>query len=120
MDGGISFCRHLEVTFLRLLYGVICRTVAMIFKHWAVFSMLPMLSELCSCSPVAATVGSRHSLAIIMPRCDVTAGQYYSQLMTTATLAATGQQLHSSLSMGSMLNTAQCLKIMATVLQMTP
>ena len=53
-----------------------------------------------------------------MPCCDVTAGHYYSQLMTTAQ-AATGQQLHGSLSMGIMLDTAQCLETTATVLQMT-
>jgi len=35
-------------------------------------------------------------------------------------LAATGQQLHDSLNMDSMLDTAQCLKTTATTLQMTP
>jgi len=53
-----------------------------------------------------------------MPCCDVTAGHYYSQLMTTAQ-AATGQQLHGSLSMDSMLNTTQCLETTTTDLQMT-
>jgi len=50
-----------------------------------------MLSEPCSCWPVAASMGSGHYLAIIMPRYDVTAGHYYSQLMTTAHTSCHGQ-----------------------------
>jgi len=39
---------------------VVCRTVVVASKWWAVTSMLPMLSEPCSCWPVAASVGSGH------------------------------------------------------------
>jgi len=47
----------------------------------------------------------------------VTAGHYYGQqcLLPTPTIA--GQQLHRSVSMGSMLNTTRYLQATATVLQ---
>ena len=46
-----SFGRYIVYAYF---YVVICRTVAVVSKHWAVSSMLPMLSELCSCWPVGS------------------------------------------------------------------
>jgi len=57
-----------------------------------------------------------------MPRCDITAGHYYSQLITTAHSSChfvTSQQLPHSVSMGSMLDAAYNLETTAIVLQTT-
>jgi len=62
------------------------RTVGVVYRLAArsVTCDNAQLSEPCSRWPAAASVGSGHQLAIIMLCCDITAGHYYGQLMTTA------------------------------------
>ena len=52
-----------------------------------------------------------------MPRCDVTVGHYYGQLMTAAHASCHWPAAAQFTEHGSMLDTAHCVEATATVLQ---